>query len=168
MFNKTKLTIAAVAALLLATALVAQGPGPRARRGPGMGPMGGAGMGPDLLRGMIAQKLDLTAEQREAAKAIREASREETQPLVAQLRENREKMQAAIEAGNAGEAEFLAGQQGALTGQLAAIHAKSQIRIYNEVLTAAQRQTLADLRAEMQSRMEERREARRKRLQEAQ
>lgn len=158
-----------IAALVITTGLVAQGPGGHRGRGfggPGAGMFGGPGGG--FFGPMLGRHLDLTEAQREQVKAIFEASRADTQAIHEQLKGLHEQIRSAVETGNTAEVEVLASQQGELTGKLMAIQAKNMIRVRNEVLTSAQIQKLTELRTEMQERMEQRRESRRNRSREAQ
>lgn len=158
MRTRTKWILGVVAALMMAAALVAQGPGPRGRGfgGPGWGGDGGI-LGPGLLGPGFGRHLDLTDAQKEQVKAIFDAARASAEPLREQLKENREKIQAAVKAGNVAEVEVLSGQQGTLAGQLAAIGHKAAIRVRQEVLTSDQIQKLDEFQADMKERMEARR-----------
>ncbi len=153
---RTKWILAAVAAFVMTTALVAQGPGPRGRGFGGPGFFEG-GMGPGLLGPGFGRHLDLTDAQKEQVKAIFEAARTSAEPLREQLKQNREQVQAAVKAGNVAEVEVLSSQQGTLAGQLAAIGHKAAIRVRQEVLTSAQIQKLDEFQADMKERMEARR-----------
>jgi Spy/CpxP family protein refolding chaperone len=153
-----KWILAVVAAFVMTTALIAQGPGPRGRGfgGPGWGGEGGM-MGPGLMGPGFGRFLDLTDAQKEQVKAIFETARTDAAPLREQLKSNHEQVQAAVKTGNTAEVEVLSGQQGTLVGQLAAIGHKAAIRVRLEVLTSAQFQKLDEMQSERKDRMEQRR-----------
>lgn len=119
-------------ALLLAQGRPRQGPGfgwqqarPRAALQARGGPMG------ELMAGYLG----LTAAQREQIQAIHQNARTQTQPLMQQLRQNRQDLHTAIVTGQPVEA--LAAAQGNLLGQIAAIQANARQQI-RKVLTPEQ------------------------------
>ena len=128
MFNRI-LSLAA-ALVLAAGAVFAQAPGmhpPAAPRG-------------ERLRQFLATQLELTEEQKAQAKSIFGAARESALPIAQQLRQDHQAMRDAIKAGKSdAELDKLAGDAGALVGQLAAIHAKAFARFY-ALLTPEQKQ----------------------------
>jgi Spy/CpxP family protein refolding chaperone len=149
--NSFKAAATLVFGLVLASALLAQGPGwgGGPHRGPG-GP-GGFGFG---LDGMFGDFLDLTDAQREQARALAEAARTESQPIHEQLRQLREEMHTAIQGGQT-EFTLLAARQGELMGQLIGIQAKTHARMY-ALLTPEQKEKLAEFRERQKERMAER------------
>jgi Spy/CpxP family protein refolding chaperone len=82
----------------------------------------------------LASKLDLTDAQKQSAQSIFAQSREAAKPVIEQLKQGHEAMAAAIKAGKS-EAELtqIATQQGALVGQLSAIHAKAFSQLYAQL-----------------------------------
>jgi Spy/CpxP family protein refolding chaperone len=155
MKTRTKWILAVIAAFVMTTALVAQGPGLRGR-GFGWGGEGGM-LGPGLMGPGFGRYLDLTDAQKEQVKAIFETARTDAAPLREQLKQNHEQIRAAVKAGNTAEVEVLSGQQGTVVGQLAAIGHKAAIRVRQEVLTSEQIQKLDEFQADMKERMEKRR-----------
>src|SRR5437879_4904422 len=91
----------------------------------GQGPGGRHGMMGGKRLDFMATALDLTDAQQQTAKAIFDQAKTSAQRIRDQQKQNHQAMSAAIKAGKS-EAELtqLATQQGALMGQLAAIHAK--------------------------------------------
>jgi Spy/CpxP family protein refolding chaperone len=82
----------------------------------------------------LASKLDLTDAQKQSAQTIFAQSREAAKPVIEQLKQGHEAMAAAIKAGKS-ETELtqIATQQGALVGQLSAIHAKAYAQLYAQL-----------------------------------
>ena len=87
----------------------------------------------------LASKLDLTDAQKQSAQSIFAQLREAAKPVIEQLKQGHQAMATAIKAGKS-EAELtqIATQQGALVGQLSAIHAKAFSQLYAQ-LTPDQR-----------------------------
>ena len=104
----------------------------------------------------MATALNLTDAQKETAKGIFADAKTSAQPIAAQLKQGREAMAAAIKAGKS-ETELtqLATQQGALTGQLAAICAKAFSSFYAQ-LTPDQKAKADQLHQNMKSRWQNR------------
>jgi Spy/CpxP family protein refolding chaperone len=125
-----------------------------AQRGPlGRGP-GGPMMGLDGTRRLAhwATVLDLTEAQKAAAKTIFDNAKTQSEPIGPQLRDAHQAVQAAVKANKSdAEIETLTARSGALTGQLAAIHAKAQ-REFLKLLTAQQREKLDALHSQMRPR----------------
>jgi Spy/CpxP family protein refolding chaperone len=87
----------------------------------------------------MAQSLNLTDSQKEQARTIFQQARQSAQPIRQELRRNREKLTAAVKAGNSeAEIQKLAGEQGRLLGQLVAIRTESSAKFY-QILTPEQR-----------------------------
>jgi len=82
----------------------------------------------------IAQKLNLTPEQRAQAKAIFSQTRRDAQPLRQELKQNRQAMAQAIASGK-GEAEIrqLATAQGNTLGQLIALRSQARARFVSQL-----------------------------------
>jgi len=106
----------------------------------------------------LAELLDLSAEQREQIRAIRESERKAAAPLRQQLAEGREKLHAAIDADPFDEAAIraLAAGQEATRTELTVARARMQSRI-KAVFTPEQRRLSEKLRPLLQERRGERR-----------
>lgn len=148
--NKTprvaKFAAIAVAGMLTAGAVIAS-----AQRGPGFG-------GPKM-----GAALDLTAAQKDQAKAIFSEAREQSKGLREQVRAGRAAVEEAARAGKPdAELERLAAEQGALAGQMAAIHAKSMAKFWT-ILTPEQKVKAEELRANRKDRGSNRMERSRER-----
>lgn len=139
--------------------------GPRSGRGPGAAP-DGAPMGPHMgARGMaggqmgqlmsplMARILELTDAQKTAIRERMQAAAEEAKPLREQQVAVRRQIEEAVKT-NAGAAtlEQLATESGRLTGLAQAISLKARSDIHNNILTAAQRTKLEELRQEFRNR----------------
>lgn len=103
------------------------------------------------------QALNLSASQKEQAKAIFQGTRKKTEPVRAELRQNREAMSAAVKADNRSEIQRLSKTNGELMGRLIAARSEARAQFY-KILTPEQRATAQKLRAEFRHRMEQRRE----------
>lgn len=110
--------------------------GPGGRMG---GPMGGA-----IMR-------DLTDAQREQAKAIHERHADRIRPLAERVHAAREAVQDAILSGNAGNLQALSIEVGNAETELTYAQAQVQSEILS-ILTAEQKQKLAERRKQMESR----------------
>ncbi|HYP13954.1 MAG TPA: Spy/CpxP family protein refolding chaperone [Bryobacteraceae bacterium] len=144
----------AMAALMASAALplAAQRPalGGRGAGGPGgfSGGFGG-GLGIERLDGLVG----LSDSQETAIKAIYDAAKAQAEPLRAQIRTSHENVEAAVKANKSdGEIEQLTAQQGTLTAQMAAIHAKARRQVWQQ-LTAEQRAKLDEMQTRMKERM---------------
>ena len=106
---------------------------------PAANPQGGphSFMGGHL--GDITQVLNLTDSQKEQARMIFEQAGQSAQPILQDLKENREKLDAAAKATNSeGDIQKLATEQGRLLGQLIAIHTVATAKFF-QMLTPEQR-----------------------------
>jgi Spy/CpxP family protein refolding chaperone len=117
--------------------------------GRGMG-FGQHGMDADAHVDRMAERLDLTKEQRDKVRAIVDKTRPQTRELRDKLSENRKQLQTLTRQGTAKEGEIrkLADSQGRLIADLIVQHSKVQGEI-NAVLTPEQRD-------KMQQRFEQR------------
>lgn len=123
-FNRTSLALSA-AFLLSAASLLAQGPGGFHRGG-----------GDKFL----ATALDLTDAQQTQLKTIHTNERTAAQPIMQQLKTQREAVDSAIQSGQSAEAVAqLASQEGTLLGQLEGIRASTRQQTF-AILTPAQQQ----------------------------
>jgi Spy/CpxP family protein refolding chaperone len=86
------------------------------------------------------EKLNLTAAQKERAKAIFGQGREASKPVRAQLKQNHEAMTAAVKAGNKAQIAQLGAERGALMGKIATVRNESMAKFVRE-LTPQQRAT---------------------------
>ena len=91
--------------------------------------------------------LNLTEAQKAAAKSIFDQAKQESAPVIEQLKSGHEAMEAAVKA-NKSDAELnqIAASQGTLMGQLAGIHARSFARVYAQ-LTPEQKAKADELHA---------------------
>jgi len=102
---------------------------------------------------MLATALDLTATQQETAKTLFQQAHTDAQPILDQLKQGHQAMAAAIKSGKSdAELTQLAAAQGALMGQIAAIHAKTFSKLYAQ-LTPQQRDKADQLHDHMQGMM---------------
>jgi Spy/CpxP family protein refolding chaperone len=104
----------------------------------------------------LATRLNLTEAQKEQAKAEFQNAREQSQPLMAQLKETHQALADAVKTGKTEvEIDQIAGRQGDLMGELAAIRTKAMAKVY-ATLTPEQRaqadQLHSDVRGFMQHR----------------
>jgi len=104
----------------------------------------------------MMQELNLSATQREEAKAIFDKARETAKPVRGELRQNREELRAAIKANDAAKIHSLSVKQGGLMAKLTEIRADARAKFYQN-LTPEQR-TKAD---QMHQQMMERRQQQR-------
>ena len=89
---------------------------------------------PAALIDHFGRVLDLTDTQKQTAKAIFSDAKTQAEPLVAQLKQAHESMAAAVKTNQSDAViDDLAARQGALMGQLAAIHAKAMARFYTQL-----------------------------------
>lgn len=136
--------VALMVAVLLAVGADAQGMRPRGGR-PGMGPGGGLGS----QRGVEAQQffrdLDLTEDQRAQMRSLREQSREESQPILKQLRELQKERRQLIQSNTFNEeaAKSLVNRESELRSALSLNRTANQHAVYN-LLTPEQKAKLAD------------------------
>jgi periplasmic protein CpxP/Spy len=116
--------------------------GPFGRGGRMGGPMGG-GLG-DIMR-------DLTDAQREQIRTIREKHAERMKPLFERARTARQALDTAAESGNTGNLQALSIEVGNAETELAYVQAQVHSEIF-AVLTAEQKQKIAERRKEMEQR----------------
>jgi Spy/CpxP family protein refolding chaperone len=136
--------------------------GPRrggGRGGPG-GRMGGPMGGPLGFREVMR---DLTDAQREQVKAIHERHAARIQPLAERSRTAREALHTAVLSGNTGNLQALSIEVGNAETELTYAQAQVQSEVFN-VLTAEQKQKIAERRKAMQARRSEMIKQRQQRL----
>jgi len=115
--------------------------GPGGRMG---GPMGGAFAFREVMR-------DLTDAQREQVRVIHERHADRIRPLAERAHGAREAVNNAVLAGNQGNLQALSIEVGNAETELTFAQAQVQSEIFN-VLTAEQKQTIAERRKEMEAR----------------
>ena len=115
--------------------------GPGGRMG---GPMGGAFAFREVMR-------DLTDAQREQVKAIHERHADRIRPLAERTHAAREALNNAVMSGNIGNLQALSIEVGNAETELTFAQAQVQSEVYN-VLTAGQKQTIAERQKQMQAR----------------
>ena len=128
--------------------------GEHMRRGRGFGGPGGPGGrmgGPMAFREVVR---DLTDAQREQVRAIHERHADRIRPLAERARAAREAVQNAILSGNSGNLQALSIEVGNAETELTYAQAQVQSEIYN-VLTAEQKQKIADRQKQMEARRAE-------------
>jgi Spy/CpxP family protein refolding chaperone len=132
---KTYLTRFATVAALAAGMALAQTPAPTtAAPAPGK-----AAVKPRAsMRRRMLQALNLTADQKQQAKALFQQTRQNVEPIAQQAKQNREALAAAVKANDTAQIQHLAAQQGNLQGQLLAIRSASMAKFYS-TLTPDQR-----------------------------
>lgn len=134
-------SLIAVAALALGGAAVA---------GPHFKHAGGPHMRFQHAIGHIVEKLDLTADQKEAAKKLHEDARTRFEPLMEQHHQQMEEIHSLLEAGSASATEL--GEKmiaaHATRKQLEAVHDEIKTA-FTALLTAEQKEKLEELEEEM-------------------
>ena len=126
------------------------GRGGRGRGGPGGrmgGPMGGAFAFREVMR-------DLTEAQREQVRGIHERHAERMRPLAERAHAAREAVNNAVLSGNEGNLQALSIEVGNVETELTFAQAQVQSEIFN-VLTAEQKQKIAERRKQMEARRAE-------------
>jgi Spy/CpxP family protein refolding chaperone len=123
---------------------------PGGRGGPG-GRMGGPMGGPLGFREVMR---DLTDAQREQVKAIHERHAARIQPLAERSRAAHEALHTAVLSGNTGNLQALSIEVGNAETELTFARAQVQAEVFN-VLTAEQKQKIAERRNAMQARRSE-------------
>jgi Spy/CpxP family protein refolding chaperone len=78
----------------------------------------------------LMKSLDLTAAQKTQAKSILQNSKQQVQPLAAQLKQDRQSLTAAIQANDAAKIQQLSAQVGTLQGQVLGIRAGGRAQFF--------------------------------------
>jgi protein CpxP len=100
----------------------------------------------------IAEKLDLSDEQKEQIKVIYKGTKSEMKFLRQSIKESRKAMEAAVESGaNDSKIDELSTQQGKLMAEMIALKSKNRVRVMT-LLTDEQRVKAKKMRAKMQKR----------------
>ena len=123
--------------------------GEHMRRGRGFGGPGGPG---GRMGGPLGGALrDLSDAQREQVKAIHERHAERIRPLAERVRAAREAINAVVTSGNVSNLQALSIEVGNAETELTFAQAQVQSEIFN-VLTAQQKQKIAERRQQMEAR----------------
>jgi Spy/CpxP family protein refolding chaperone len=89
---------------------------------------------PAPLRARISRQLmlslNLSATQKQQTKTIFQNARQQAQPLAQQLKQDRQSMSAAIQAGNTAQIQQLSTTMGTLQGQMLAIRSTGRAQFY--------------------------------------
>jgi Spy/CpxP family protein refolding chaperone len=138
-------------------------PGRHGGRGPGGpgGRMGGPMGGPFAFREVMR---DLTDAQREQVKAIHEKHADRIRPIAERARAAREALDNAVLSGNASNLQALSIEVGNAETELTFAQAQVQTEIVN-ILTAEQKQKIAERRKQMEARRGEMQKQRQQRTQ---
>ena len=103
------------------------------------------------MRQRVIQALNLSDAQKLQAKAIFQQTRQQTQSVRDQLKQNREAMSAAVKANDTAKIQQLSQAQGPLLAQMVAARAQARAQLYN-LLTPEQRAKADRIAARMQKR----------------
>lgn len=98
----------------------------------------------------VSLMLDLTDAQKQTAKTLFESARSQAEPVIAQLKQGHEEISAAVKSNNTAALDTLSARQGALIGQVIAIHTKTFGQFYTQ-LTPAQKEKAEKIHTQMQS-----------------
>lgn len=82
------------------------------------------------LRRQLIQSLDLTAAQKQQAKTIFQNTRQQAQPVADQLKQDRQSLKAAIQAGDTAQIQQLSTAMGTLHGQVLGIRSAGMAQFY--------------------------------------
>ena len=82
------------------------------------------------LQRQLIKALDLTAAQKQQARTILQATRQQVQPLAAQLKQDRQTLSAAIQAGDTAKIPQISTAMGILQGQVLAIRSAGKAQFY--------------------------------------
>ena len=110
------------------------------------------------MRQREMQALNLNSTQKQQAKSIFQEARTSTQPVRAELRQNRQAMAEAVKADNSAQIQKLSKTEGELMGRLIAARTEARAKFYS-ILTPEQRAKMEKLHATMHRRFERRRAA---------
>ena len=136
-----------IAALIVTTTIAATA-SPRQRR-----------PSPDRMRERVADVLNLTDAQKSQAQSLRLSLRAAVEPLRAQLRNNREAVKAAVDAGNAQQAGQLLVASKAVREQIKAAHESFQSQ-FAAILNAEQKAKWSVMQELREARRDQRRHER--------
>lgn len=104
----------------------------------------------------MAQKLNLTDEQKEQVDKITEATRAQVQPLMESLRENHQKLEALSASGEFNEQQVhaIADEQGKLNALLIVEKERAKAQIF-QILTTEQREQAKQMKEQMKNRFKD-------------
>jgi Spy/CpxP family protein refolding chaperone len=145
----------AMVAALATGAVIAQTARPRLAQGglaKGKLPLGAN------LRQRLIRNLDLSDAQKAQAKTIFQQANQESAPLRAQLKDNRQEMAAAVKNNSTIQIQQLATAAGALQGQAMAIRSSAMAKFY-AILTPDQKTKLDQMQGKLQQLFQRRRAA---------
>lgn len=108
-----------------------------------------------MFRQRMAQALNLTADQKAQAKSIFQATRQSTQAVRDELKQNRQALAGAVKANDTKQIEQLSRKQGALVGKMTAARTEAMAKFY-QVLTPEQRAKAEQMHQAFRQRMEQR------------
>ncbi len=116
----------------------------------------GFGPGRGHMARMMLRGLDLTDDQKARVKDIFASSRTDIQPILASMKENRQKMETATANGafDQSQVEALANEQGALMARLIVEREKTKSQIF-AILTDAQKTKATEMRQKFEQRMKD-------------
>jgi periplasmic protein CpxP/Spy len=109
-----------------------------------------AKFGPRMLD-RFATALNLNEAQKAAALQSMQDAKKQAEPVAAQMKQNRQEMEAAVKANNLSGISAAAARQGQLTAQISEIRAKGMANFYAQ-LTPEQRTKLDQLKAQRNGR----------------
>jgi len=101
------------------------------------------------LHKRLISALDLTAAQKQQAKTILQATRQQVQPLAQQLKQDRQSLSAAVQAGNTAQIQQLSKAMGDLHGQVLALRSAGMAQFY-ALLTPDQKTKALDFQQKAQ------------------
>ncbi len=145
---RTVLRTVVFAAVAGAMAMAQTAPAPGPQNPPARHARARMGARRGINQTLMASYLGLTADQQAKAKAIHDSAREQAKTVVQQLRQVKQQLSAAVQAGQ--PVDSLAAQQGQLMGQLIGIRANARVQ-FRKLLTPEQLQKLDQLRSNQQN-----------------
>jgi Spy/CpxP family protein refolding chaperone len=106
-------------------------------------------------RQRIIQALNLTDAQKTQAKTIFQQTRQQTQPVRDQLKQNRQALAAAVKANDTNQIQQLSQAQGSLLAQMVGARAQARAQLYS-MLTPDQRTKADQIAARIKARLQQR------------
>jgi Spy/CpxP family protein refolding chaperone len=97
------------------------------------------------VRRRLLKALNLTDAQKQQAKAIHQATKTQAQPLALQLKQERQSLNAAVQAGDTAHVQQISAAMGQLQGQVLAIRSAGRVQ-FLAVLTPEQKAKEAEFR----------------------
>jgi len=110
------------------------------------------------IRHRLVQALNLSAAQKQQAKAVFQQAKQDAQPIAQQLKQNREALTAAVKANDVSQIQTLSAQQGNLRGQVLAIRSEAMAKFYSS-LTPEQRAKADQIQQKIMQRLMQLRKA---------